>query len=106
MYTEGFDQVIDESTTRTLTKEMAARREIRYLGLHQRVSSPCARSGAYAHPSLTALLRAKFKRCRVTAHSSASNDTSDIQPVALVLLISPIYLQKKLYIIVEWAKSV
>ena len=42
MYSEGFDQV-DESTTRAVTKEMAARREIRYLGLHQRVSGICAR---------------------------------------------------------------
>ena len=42
MYTEGFDQV-DESTTSAMTKEMAARREIRYLGLHQRVSGLCAR---------------------------------------------------------------
>ena len=52
--------------------------------------------GAYAHLSLAALLRAKFKRCRVTAHSSTSNDVSGIQPV-LVLLPCPIYLQK-LYI--------
>ena len=82
MYTEGFDQV-DGSTTRAVTKEMAALREIRHLGLHQRVSGFYARGGAYAHPSLAALLHAKFKRCRVTAPSSASNDSSSIQPVHL-----------------------
>ena len=42
MYTEGFDQV-DGSTTRAMTKEMAARGEIRYLGLHEHVSSFRAR---------------------------------------------------------------
>ena len=42
MYSEGFHQV-DGSTTRAVTKEMAARREIRYLGLHQRVSGLCVR---------------------------------------------------------------
>ena len=42
LYSEGSDQV-DGSTTRAVTKEMAARREIRYLGLHQRVSGFCAR---------------------------------------------------------------
>ena len=44
MQIEGFDQVpVDGSTMRAVTKEMAARREIRYLGLHQRVSGLCAR---------------------------------------------------------------
>ena len=42
MYIEGFDQV-DGSTTRAVTKEMAARGEMRYLGLHQHVSSLRAR---------------------------------------------------------------
>ena len=42
MYIEGFDQV-DGSTTRAVTKEMAARGEIRYLGLHQHVRGLCAR---------------------------------------------------------------
>ena len=42
MHSEGFDQV-DGSTMRAVTKEMAARREIRYLGLHQRVSVLCDR---------------------------------------------------------------
>ena len=42
MYSEGFDQV-DGSTTRAVTKEMAARRKIRYLGLHQHVSGLCTR---------------------------------------------------------------
>ena len=42
MYSEGFAQV-DGSTSRAVTKDMAARREIRYLGVHQRVSSLCTR---------------------------------------------------------------
>ena len=42
MYIEGFDQ-LDGSTTRAVTKEMAARGEVRYLGLHQHVSSLRAR---------------------------------------------------------------
>ena len=41
MYTEGIDQE-DGSTARAVTKEIAARRETRYLGLHQRVSGLCA----------------------------------------------------------------
>ena len=49
MYTEGFDHV-DRSITRAVMKEMAARREIRYLGLHQRVvSGLCARERMRIH---------------------------------------------------------
>ena len=48
MYPEGFGQV-DGSTTRAVTKEMAARREIRYLGLHQRVSGLRARERMRIH---------------------------------------------------------
>ena len=41
MYSEGFDHV-DGYPTRTVTKEIATRREIRHLGLHQLVSTLCA----------------------------------------------------------------
>ena len=42
MYNKGFDQV-DGSTTRAVSKEMADRREIRYLRVYQRVSGLCTR---------------------------------------------------------------
>ena len=36
-------------TTRAVAKEMAARREIRYLGLHERVSCLCVRNRLQIH---------------------------------------------------------
>ena len=74
MYSEGFDQV-DGSTTRAYNEgDGRPTRDPLPRPAPARQRSLC--SGAYAHPSLADLLRAKSKRCRVTAHSSASNDTS------------------------------
>ena len=112
MYTEGFDQV-DGSTTRAVTKEMAARGEVRYLGLHQHVSSLrarermrirrlplcCVQNLIYIYSDAGLLPTHRLR----TIHYISG--TSGIQPVALVLLPLPIYRQKP-YIIVEWAKTV
>ena len=66
---QGFDQV--DGSTQWLPDERSA-------------TSACTSASAvsvlrnvsYAHPSLAALPRAKFKRCLVTPRSLASNDTS------------------------------
>ena len=77
MYCEGFDQVYG-STTRAVTKEMAARREILYLGPHQRVNGLCARE------------RMRIRRlllcCGVLLAVSEDEADDELEEVAILML--------------------
>ena len=77
MYSEGFDQV-DGSTTRAVTKEMAARRKIRYLGLHQRVSGLCARE--------CMRIRRLLLCCGVLLAVSEDGADDELEEVAILVL--------------------
>ena len=78
MHTEGFDEV-DGSITRAVTKEMAARREIRYLGLHQRVSSFGVWERIMRIHRLLLCCKNKLSDAGLLPTHLASNDTSGIQ---------------------------
>ena len=77
MYSEGFDPV-DGSTGRAVTKEMAARREFPYLGLHQRVIDVCTRE------------RMRIRRlllcCGVLVVVSEDKADDELEEVAILVL--------------------
>ena len=77
MYREGLDQV-DGSITRAVTKEAAAPREVRYLGLHQRVSALCARE----HMRIRRLLLC----CGVLLAVSEDEAYDELEKVAILVL--------------------
>ena len=77
MYSEGFDQV-DGSTTRAVTKEMAVRREIRYLGLHQRISGLSARERMR--------IRRLLLYCGILLAVSEDEADDELEEVAILVL--------------------
>ena len=78
MYNKGFDQV-DGSTTRAVSKEMADRREIRYLRVYQRVSGLCTRERM-------SILRHLLLSCGVLLAVSVDEADDELKEVAILVL--------------------